>query len=229
MLRPGGFAMTDRGLSACGFAPGDKVLEIGCGEGETLEHMEKVYGLDLTAVDIDLSMVSKAKERGLAAEIRYGDGGFLEGFLSNTFDGVVMECVLSLIHKPQEALHEVWCVLKHGGRLFLSDLYHRDPSARDMEALARRAAADAVRPHEYGDCESDEDVRMVDFFYDGRFYLDPLKRYMRSLGYRILLEEDRTKDLQEYAAEKAMDGEQLCGGFRRPGRTGYFLMAAEKE
>ncbi|MGI6721374.1 MAG: class I SAM-dependent methyltransferase [Anaerovoracaceae bacterium] len=229
MLRPGAFDITDKAMEVCGFEKGAKILEIGCGEGETLEHLEKDYGYDMTGIDMSLDMVQKANERGLKADIKFGDGEFLDGFMSYTFDGVIMECVLSLIHKPDEALHEAYCVLKKGGRLFISDLYHKDPDPDIMAAVAERAARDAVRPHEYQDCENEEeDVRMLEFFYDGRFFLDPLIKCMKQIGYKIIMKEDRSDDLVSYVAEKAMDGEQLTTKMRNPKKTGYFMLVAEK-
>lgn len=232
MERPGAFAITDRAMEICHFDRGAKLLEIGCGEGETLEHLEKDYGYDMTAIDISLEKVRLAKERGLKADVRFGDGEFLDDFLSNTFDGVVMECVLSLINKPDEALHEIWCVLKKGGRLFLSDVYYRNPDPDIVAAVARKAEEDAHRPHEYGECNDEcadeHSRRMVSFRYDGKFFLEPLRKYMREIGYRIIALEDRSDDLAAYTAEKMMNGEEVASCMKNPKKAGYFFLVAEK-
>ena len=63
MLRPGGTKITKEAADIMGLPPGSKVLEIGCGKGETLEFLTKEYGWDMTAIDMDLEMVAAAKER----------------------------------------------------------------------------------------------------------------------------------------------------------------------
>lgn len=231
MLRPGGFDITDKAMEVCDFQRGAKILEIGCGEGETLEHLTKDYGLEVSGIDLSLEMVRRAKERMPEADIHFADGEFLDDYPSFTFDGVVMECVLSLINKPDEALHEVWCVLKKGGRLFISDLCHRDPDPDIMAAVARKAAEDAVRPHEYKECDDEGEggaPRMVHFRYDGKFFLEPLLKEMKSIGYKILMTEDRTKDLDEYVAEAVLKGETPDCHIKNPKKTGYFMLVAKK-
>ena len=134
-------------MKICGLKKGAEVLEIGCGEGETTEHLEKDYGYKMTAIDLSLDMVDKAKKRGLKADIKFGDGECLEDFLSFTEDCIVMECVLSLINLPDEALHEAYCVLRNGGKLFISDLYIKDPDPEKVRAIKMEADRQARIPH----------------------------------------------------------------------------------
>ncbi|MEA4923076.1 MAG: class I SAM-dependent methyltransferase [Eubacteriaceae bacterium] len=232
MLRPGEFRITDKAMKICGFEKGAKILEVGCGEGDTTEHLEKDLGYEVSAIDTSLDMVSRTKARGLDAEVKYGDGEFLEGFSSFSFDGVVMECVLSLINMPDEALHESWCVLKKGGKLFISDMCHKDPDPDIMAAVARKAAEESIKPHEEGecsdDCAEDHKQRLVDFRYDGKFFVEPLKKMLKSIGYKIVMEEDRSMDLDSYAAEKMMNGEEPDTCIKNTKKTGYFMLVAEK-
>jgi SAM-dependent methyltransferase len=87
-------------------------------------------------------------------DIKFGDGEFLDDYPSYSFNGVMMECVLSLINLPDEALHEVYCVLKKGGKLFISDLYIKNPKPEFLQALAREAEIQQQTPHSEGDCSS---------------------------------------------------------------------------
>lgn len=230
MLRPGEFKMIDKAMEICALPKGATVLDIGCGEGDTTERLEKKYGAKVSAIDMSLEMVSKTKERGLKAEVSYGDGEFLEHFPSFTFDMVVMECVLSLINKPDEALHEAYCTLKKGGYLFVSDVMVKNPDPMQMKALAIEADRLSKVPKEHQECDDHEnDMRVVNFRYEERFLLEPLKSAMEETGFRVIFTEDRSKDLDEYVGQQILSGEDKgwdCSGY--PKDTGYFMVVAQK-
>lgn len=228
MLRPGEFKMIDKAMEVSGLPKGAKILEIGCGEGDTTEHLEKKYGAKVNAIDISLEMVRKTKERGLKANVAYGDGEFLEDFPSFSFDMVVMECVLSLINLPDEALHEAYCTLKKGGMLFLSDLMVKNPDPMQMKALAIEAERLATKPKEYKECDDQEDkMRLVNFRHEGRFLLEPLKAALEEIGFSVIFSEDRSKDLDEFVGQQLLSGEENTLG-DYPKDTGYFMLVAQK-
>jgi ubiquinone/menaquinone biosynthesis C-methylase UbiE len=211
---------------------GAKVLEIGCGEGETLERLERKYGFDATGIDFSLEMVRLAKERGLQANIMYGDGEFLEDFPSRSFEGVVMECVLSLINLPDEALHEAYCVLKDGGMLFISDLYLKNPESGLLRALDIEAQRVAKIPHAESSCSDkcaeDHKKRLVNFRYQGVMLLPPLEKLLREMGFDILCVEDFSNELDAYVAESILSGKTKLDDQTQPKGTGYFMLVARK-
>ena len=122
VLRPGELALTDKAIEIAGLKKGDRVLDIGCGEGDTVAHLMEL-GMEAEGIDMSLKMLNAAKEKHPGINVKMGDGEFLDDYSSYTFDAITMECVLSLINIPDEALHEAWCVLKKGGKLIISDLY----------------------------------------------------------------------------------------------------------
>ena len=61
MIRPGKFDITDKAMEIWDLPKGSKVLEIGCGEGDTAQHLTDKYGFDVTGMDISLAMIDKAK------------------------------------------------------------------------------------------------------------------------------------------------------------------------
>jgi len=131
-LHPGGLELTEKGVRACKFRNGAKILDIGCGKGDTANYLSEKHGLDITGLDQSEILIEQAKRKYPGLHFEKGDADFLE-FSSNSFDGVLMECVLSLCDLKEEVLHECWCVLKEGGKLILSDLYLREPGKKKTD------------------------------------------------------------------------------------------------
>ncbi len=235
ILRPGEFDITDKATEAAGLKKGDRVLDIGCGEGDTVAHLSEKYGLKAEGIDMNLSRISTAKEKHPGIDVKFGDGEFLDGYSSYTFDGIYMECVLSMINIPDEALHEAYCVLKKGGKLIISDLYEKDPDPKQLKAIKIEADRQSRIPHKEGDCENDIQ-RFVDFRFRGAFFKDPLIAQLKEIGYKVTLFEDRSQDLDNYVAQTMMDEgslENCCTNLEtevngRKRRIGYFLIVAEK-
>ena len=237
MIRPGKFDITDKAMEIWDLPKGSKVLEIGCGEGDTAQHLTDKYGFDVTGMDISLAMIDKAKEAHPGIEFMYGDGEILDSFMSFTFDGIVYECVLSLISMADEALHEAYCVMKKGAKIFISDLYMRDPPEDLVKSVKIEADRIAKIPHQEGDCEDEHnsgELRFLDFRYEGRFFIEPLIEQMKEIGFTNIKFEDRTDDLIQYVGQKvfdegkdALDTCMTCAG-KDDKKTGYFMITAEK-
>lgn len=238
-LKPGEFRITKKAMERWKLPKGSKVLDIGCGLGGTMEYLETEYGFECSGIDLSLERIQEGKTRNPSLNIKYGDGEFLDEFSSFSFDGVVMECTLSLINLPDEALHEAFCVLKNGGKLFLSDLYIKNPDSGFIKALQIEAERKNNRPHKEGecgtDCEEDHKNRRVNFRSDGRFLTTPLIEQLAEIGYRNMDWEDCSLELENYVAETLMrEGTLegcLCDAALHPKdkfKTGYFMLTAEK-
>lgn len=276
-FKPGDFRITDRAMEIWTLPKSSKVLDIGCGQGEAVEYLQNHYGFKASGIDLSTAMIKEGLARNPKLDIKFGDGEFLDDYSSYSFDGVMMECVLSLINIPDEALHEVYCVLKKGGKLFISDLYIKNPDPEFIESLAAEAEKQAKLPHVEGECSShghaecdgeqdcggiacDQDChdcthedkehdmgensdyykqehqkKAVNFRAGSRFVLDPLIQQLAEIGYKNILWEDFTAELDNFVAQKLMDGESLedcfCSESLKPGdkhKTGYFLLTAEK-
>lgn len=121
IFRPGGLALTDRSAREAGIAPGSRVLDVGCGLGTTLEHLRSRYGAVCCGVDVSEKAVRTARERCPMIEFYWADASSLP-FPDGQFDAVFMECSLSLMVCPEQALREAGRVLRPGGRLAVSTL-----------------------------------------------------------------------------------------------------------
>ncbi len=117
-FHPGGYALTRRGISLCGFAAGARVCDIGCGTGGNIDRLRRDFGLRVTGIEPSEGM------RGMRQDVLTGE--LLRLPLENgAADGVLCECVWSLCGEPEKALREINRVLKKDGRLILSDVYAR--------------------------------------------------------------------------------------------------------
>jgi len=232
IMRPGEFNITDRGVELAGLKVGDKILDIGCGEGDTLNHLITDMGMTGEGIDMSLPRIQTANEKYPDIKIKFGDGEFLEDYSSFTFDAVFMECSLSMINLPDEALHEAYCVLKRGGKLVISDLYKKDPDDLQLKAMKIEAVRQSKIPRKEGDC-GEHKPRFVDFRLDGLFFARPLVAQLEEIGYKVLAFEDRSKDLDEYVGQTLMNEgtlENLCVDKKvlEQKNVGYFLLVAQK-
>ena len=128
--RPGGFLITERGLELCALSPGARLLDVGCGKGETVDHLRREHGFESYGVDQDPESVRGRRDLACARgeHLPWADG---------TMDGVLMECSLSVMEEPDRVLAECHRVLAPVGRLLLSDVYARGQGARLQGCLGR--------------------------------------------------------------------------------------------
>lgn len=235
LFRPGNIEMTKDAIEKCKFKKNAKILDIGCGEGDTVEYLTKECGFVACGIDTSVKMITEGKNRNANLDIKLGDGEFLEDYTSFTFDGVLMECVLSMINLPDEALHESFCVMKKGAKLVISDLYIKNPDPNQIKAMKIEAERQKTIPRSSGECNDscaeEHKDRFVDFRLDGRFVIEPLIEQLKEIGYVNVVWEDRSKELQTYVAETIMEKGNLddCIARNKDVKgTGYFMMIAEK-
>jgi arsenite methyltransferase len=118
LKRPGGFDITHKALKYCAFQHGDRILDLGCGSGATVDYMNSALGLIATGIDIDettppgKSNIIKAKAQNIP-------------FPDLHFDGIISECSFSLMEDRERVLNECHRVLREDGRLIISDMYAR--------------------------------------------------------------------------------------------------------
>ena len=110
-------------LRLTGFAPGQRYLDFGCGNGAAAVRLASKLGLNVTGIDVDPEQIETARERtGQTANVRFfsADGTQLP-FGDNEFDFVGTHMVTHHIPDWQNALHQMLRVLKPNGCLIYKD------------------------------------------------------------------------------------------------------------
>ncbi|WP_084374855.1 class I SAM-dependent methyltransferase [Neobacillus soli] len=121
---PGGILLTKDILTGEKITSKSKILDAGCGTGQTAAYLSQQYNANVTCLEINPIMIEKARERfkKLKLPIQLLQGSIEKlPFENNTFDYILSESVLAFVNKPK-ALKEFYRVLKKGGRLIANEM-----------------------------------------------------------------------------------------------------------
>ncbi len=111
-LRPGGIALTKHALQFCSFKAQAVLIDVGCGNGQTRSYLRH-KGLNTYGIDIHKDITSKdIQAHAMALPLR-----------SQSVDGILAECVLSLMPHKVKALKEWARVCQDNAYLILHDVY----------------------------------------------------------------------------------------------------------
>jgi ubiquinone/menaquinone biosynthesis C-methylase UbiE len=147
-------ARTRTTLQRLDVKPGMKVLDAGCGPGRLTLPLAGHAGPhgEVTAIDLQEGMLSKAQERARKANlttIRFLRAGLGAGMLEhNYFDRAVMVTVLGEIPDRDAALRELFDALKPGGILLVEETI-RDPHFQSHGTVRSLAGAAGFREKDF--------------------------------------------------------------------------------
>lgn len=143
----------ERIVAALSIAPGERILDAGCGTGQYAISFARL-GINVTAVDLAPDMIARAKSHaeslGVPVAFRIEDVGALSDPPA-VYDAIHARVVLQFVPNIPDALNELRRVLKPGGRILasvpgaLSPIYSRS-WRRHVEPDA--AGANFVTPWE---------------------------------------------------------------------------------
>ncbi len=213
-IRPGGLSLLEHALTLYHFRADSRILDVGCGMGATVSYLREKH--DLRAAGLDLSR--KLLAQSLPSLPRLRARAEILPVASRCLEGVVCECVLSLVKDPLTTLSEFYRVLTPGGLIILSDIYRRDPRTNTQDLTADCCLAGATTREE-------------------------VLEWVTKAGFSILLWEDHSRLLAELAAKlifiygsmaafwgqfaQGDEGEKMEKAVKAM-RPGYYLIVASK-
>lgn len=135
-------------VHASGVGPGHRALDVGCGSGDLLAHLDEL-GVRTAGVDPAPGMVERARERVPAADIRPGEAERLP-WPDASFDLVTAVNALQFADDPAAALRELVRVTTPGGHVAI--VSWADRQHNDLDTIeAALAEADGEEPRPDGD------------------------------------------------------------------------------
>ena len=240
-FHPGGADLTREAAKFCAWGKGDRILDIGCGDGSSMRLLRDELGVKPVGCDRDKAMLAFAKEQDASLQLRETDGMSLD-FPSLYFDGALMECSFSLMNRHDEMLHELYCVLKPGASFAITDLYCLCPDRERADKTYYEAKRILNTPRQENDCATADSIPSP-YLLDGMFVAENLLHAIQEIGFEVTLFRDRTRQLQDFYAQLLFDYGSLeqywkqtlpkgCKPFCRASidkNTGYFLLTARKK
>lgn len=114
-LHPGRRADLDFSVMYLKARPGGRLLDVGCGSGESMERLQNL-GWQAEGLDFDDKAVRAARARGLRVRL-----GTLQeqSYAGESFDVITMSHVIEHVHDPLNMLRECRRILKLDGRLVI--------------------------------------------------------------------------------------------------------------
>ncbi len=171
--------LTQRAVDVCGFGPKDKILDVGCGNGTSLQYLWEAHRINGLGTDFAPQPTPGQTLRFIRSKLP------ALPFKSRVFTGIFCECVLSLIMDKETCLAEFFRLLKTNGKLVITDLYIPQLFEQDISH-----PKDKIRPHS---C------------IDGALTLLDLIGLVESAGFKVDIIEDHTKLLKQLAGQMVFE------------------------
>jgi len=210
-LHPGGREATERLLDRAGVTAGTRVLDVGCGAGESLAVASE---RGARAVGLDRDPGGPPAVRGDMTALPVAD---------NEIEVVLAECVMCLAADRERALSEVARVVDPGGRLALSDVVVDGEIPELPDPLVEALCLQRSRSREATVAEIEAAGFVVD---DVRNHRDDLLAMQETVQDRV--DYESLLGLMGERGQRLLDGIQEAETAVEDGRIGYVSLVAER-
>ena len=182
-FHPGGLELTTSLARILGLHPASTLLDAGSGRGTSAVHLARTVGCRVTGVTLEEEGVAAgyqlAQQHGVEDRVSFIEGDVQDVALDkDAFDAVLMEFVVSIMPRKEEALRYLYDAMQPGGRLGLTDVTLNGPLPPHLKGVLAIAACT-------GDARS----------------LEEYSELMQTAGFTV----DQSQDLPETAASFLKD------------------------
>ena len=136
-----------------------RVLDLGCGKGDLLEHLQKQKKIKGYGIEMDEKKVIAAISRGLPV-LRGDINEETQDYADNSFDYVILSQTLQQVFKPQNVIREM---LRIGKRGIVSFPCFNHVTIRLQLLLGGKAPMSEELPYEWYDTPNIRVVTLKDF------------------------------------------------------------------
>ncbi|WP_414151466.1 DVU_1556 family methyltransferase [Acetobacterium carbinolicum] len=215
-IRPGGLKITERAVDFCQLAPGLRLLDVGCGTGESVAFLIDKYNIDAIGIDPSDTMLKLGRESNRKRPIFYGQAENIP-YTDRSMGALLTECCFSHFVDIDKALQEFYRVIVSDGWLIISDMY------------TKQKLSSTIEPN--------------DNSFNNFFGKDTVVKYLERHGFEIILWEDRTNELKQLTINIIMRYGTLENFWKKidcncnncftakpmNAKLGYYLLVARKK
>ena len=113
-------------LALCDAVDGDKILDVGCGNGSLIREIKRKGDIFAYGVDISPKMIEECRRLDSDIDFRATNGEELP-YDGNSFDTLTICCALHHLNNPRKFFKEAQRVLRTGGYLIVGEPWYPVP------------------------------------------------------------------------------------------------------
>ena len=138
-MHPGALSLTDELANNLGLSYHDNILDVACGIGTSSIHLAKKIKCKNTGIDLSEKNIKTAKKIAFEQNVssltsfKVGDAEKID-FANSEFDAILCECAFCLFPNKKVVSDEFFRILKHGGKIGISDVIVRGDLPDEMKS-----------------------------------------------------------------------------------------------
>ena len=237
-LHPGGLTLTRRLAERMILPRSSTVLDVATGCGATAHYLAKEMSWNLIGIDLVMENLKQAQEQNGTSGVN-GSASYLRGdaevipIVSESIDGVICECSLSIFPDKPLAVSEMARVLNPGGSIGISDVTFTGELPEKLKGVFSRVAciADVKSPEEYCGLLAEAGFEEIDLEDHGEEMEALVKSIRRKLSPLTLMVKLKALRIPRVSSEMVSQGKELISEVEnliKDRKLSYCLITARK-